>query len=153
MNFVFSGCAQSSFIKKGNAFVSETSPGTQMVDDNGNPVAQLRITNYTAYVEFSGAEPEWRYAWYGKKMFTMVATKVEQNKLEIGIDKHSGKKVFVEPAKGNQLWQLELLPTEMYSKPPSNTKAGELLLEGIKSNKMFHFRIPKVVLLQTPDAV
>jgi hypothetical protein len=153
VHLVFSGCAQSSFIKKASAFVSETSPGTEMLDDNGKPVVQLPIINYFVYVEFSGTTPEWKYAWYKDQMFTVVATKIEQNKLEIGIDKQTGKKVFVQSAKGNELWQLELLPKEKYSKPPSKLKGGELLIEGTKNKKVFHFRIPKVIFLQTPDSV
>jgi hypothetical protein len=148
-----SGCAQASFIKKGNAFMSERSPGTEMLDDNGNPVVQQKIVNYTVYVELSGAVPEWKYAWYQSQMFVLNPTKIDGGKLEIGIDKTTGKKITIQPAKGNQLWQLELVPTKSSLNNSIKPKGKEVILEGIRQNKTFRYHIPQMIMLQTTDAV
>jgi len=151
--FGFSACAQPSFIKNGKAFIREGSPGTEMLDDNGNPTVQPKIVNYTAYVELSGPAPEWKYARYKNQVFAITASKVEEKKLEVGIDKATGGKISMMPANGNQLWQLELIPQE---NAPGNTiqpKGEEVILEGTRQNKSFHYRIPKLIILQTPDAV
>ncbi|RYZ27750.1 MAG: hypothetical protein EOO10_11765 [Chitinophagaceae bacterium] len=148
----FSACAQASFIKKGKAFIRESSPGTEMLDDNGNPTVQPKIVSYMAYVELAGAAPEWKYAWYNNQVFAVTATKIEEKKLEVGIDKSTGEKITMLSAKGNQLWQLELIPAKDASKS-IKTKGDELILEGIRQNKSFRYRIPKLIVLQTPDAV
>ena len=148
-----SSCAQTSFIKKGYAFVAESSPGTEMVDDNGKPVAQPKIVNYTAYVEFTGPAPVWKYAWYKNQFFVLNPTKIIGKKIEIGIDKTTGNKVIIQPAKGNHLWLLELIPAENSVKTEVKPQAGEVILEGTRQKKSFRYRIPKMIALQTPDAV
>jgi hypothetical protein len=148
-----SGCAQTSFIKRGAAFVSETAPGTEMVDDNGNPVAQKRIVNYIVYIEFSGEAPEWKYAWYNNEFFILQAAKINTKTFEVGINKTTGKKIILQQAKGNQLWQLDFIRSDNPMKVPIKKQKNEVILEGIRQNKKFHYRIPKVVALLTPDAV
>lgn len=131
----------------------ESSPGTELLDDNGNPTIQPKIVNYIAYVELSGPAPEWKYGWYKNKIFAITATKIEQKKLEVGIDRATGGKITMVPANGNQLWQLELIPQE---NAPGNTikpKGEEVILEGTRQNKSFRYRIPKLIVLQSPDAV
>ena len=124
-----------------------------MIDDNGNPVHQPSTMQYNIYVEIAGSVPEWKHAWYKNQLYSIAATKIDVRELEVGIDKQTGKKVKMQPKKGNQLWQLELLPADSIARPPVKLKTSEVLLEGLQNKKSFYFRIPKMILLQTPDAV
>ena len=150
----FSACAQTSFIKRASAYASERKTGTEMLDDNGSPAQRLPTSQYTVYIELSGEAPEWKNAWYNYQMFSITATKVELSMVDVGINRKTGKREIIKPAnKGNELWQLDLLPVNPSSKQPVKTKPGEVLLKGLRNQKMFYYKVPKTVFLQTPDAV
>ncbi len=149
-------CSQTKYsVQNARAYYSVRLPGTLLVDDSGNPVQkEPNVINFI-YVETKKGEAiNWTLAQKKNKLYSVIATPIERTPYEVGISKATNRKIILSPAKGNSLWQLELVPNE--SKTLSritkeNTNA--ILLQGEFKKQKFTIKVDNETELSEPDAV
>ena len=116
-------------IKRTDAFFVLHQPGMIPVDAEGNALSSGPDTINTVYVETSNNNIKWIGAWKNGKSFSILATEIKDSTFEVGTGKDSDQKIILKPARGNHLWQLQLIPERTGSKAPVKAKRGELILK------------------------
>jgi len=134
---VLTSCAQTKYsIKKIYAFSVEHLPGNIPVDPNGKSLYRGPDTLNTVFIELQGEAVHWNTAWKNGKVYNIDSSPVTGDVHEIGQEKVSGKKVIIQPAKGNRLFRLELVPTDRKIKSPMSVLPGQILIKGKAGNKV-----------------
>jgi hypothetical protein len=140
-------------IKNIQGFYIEKLPGNIPVDENGNSSFKGPDTLITIYVETSGKEPDWKMAWWGSKNYSITSSLISQTQYEVGTTIKDNKKIFLNPAKRNKLWKLNLQVSDKKVYLPQVIKKGQLLLKGKYLNKTIYRKINTLVQLTTIPSV
>ncbi len=142
----FNACAQrNKIIANAHAFYVVTIPGNIAVDENGRPRNAGQDTSTFVYVETTGSDPIWQYAWINDSVYQIDFSKVKENPAQVGFDKRTRTKITIPVASANTLWMLRLVPTDAKYPAPEKIMQGELLLQGVSKKT----RITKKVNFQT----
>ena len=131
-------CAQTKYpVKKIFATYHEVLPGNIAVDASGNEVDSRDTVNYV-YVETQSNNIKWTNAWKDNKSYSVIATLVEGDALDVGTNKATGRDIIVTATPGNKLWSLRLLPSEVNLPSPKKIACCQILLRGsYKSKEIF----------------
>ncbi len=131
-------CAQEKYgIKNVQLFSRVQMPGNIPVNEKGEPL-RGPDTIYSIIVETTGKPVQWKAAYTKNKVYSITATLVSNLPYDAGIDDANGKKILLTPAKGNQLWLLDLSPMETDTAArPTVISPGIMLLQGKKGNTPF----------------
>lgn len=110
-------------IKKVYAYYNVSMPGTQMVDENGNPVnPKPNITRFI-YVEYSGTKiPDIKTIVYGGKELSFSVVNVKDKTVWIG-DKELNPNNSITVKKGNRLLKIDLQPASGKTMPDADCKS------------------------------
>lgn len=147
-----SGYAQSSkAILRFNAYFTVPTPGTIMVDENGNPRQQQRQKVYVAVIETKGIKPLWTKAWAKDKFFTLVSLPVNGDSVFVGKRKTDEKRIVLKASKGNFLQHIEFSPATTYQRPPHAVGVNEILLEGKTKGRVFYHKVSGLTELASPE--
>ena len=150
-SFLQSCHAQSKNIKNATAFAKAVAYGKEMRDLDGNTVAR-HDTAYFLYVEVKGHhQPQITSIEYNGRLFSGAVHPVTEKRIEAGINKSTGKKVFITTNSANSLWRIELNPPSSINKKTSNSK--KMIVKGRANNQPFTLTIKTVVLLEGDIAV
>jgi hypothetical protein len=148
------GCAQGKYgIKKIDAFWKEQVPGNIPVDANGESLYTGPDTLHTVYIETNGQKIEWDKAWKNGKAYSITTTLITTFPVETGIEKATGKKNRISPAKGNQLWVLHLMPIMPKTEVPGYIKTRQMVIRGKYGSKTITQIVKKETELSTLPSV
>jgi hypothetical protein len=153
--FVFMGlsaCTQKYGIYKAQAYLRESSRGTQMVNEANQPVGSTRITENLLYIETAlNKTPQFTYAWIEGKPYKIQLQKVEAG-TTIGTLKDSDKPAVVAAKEGRQLWQALLTEdreVRLDSSISGAVRASQVVLTGTWKEKAFAYEIPTRISLES----
>jgi hypothetical protein len=121
-------------------------PGTQLVDDNGNPVHQGPYLDYKAIVETTpGMQPTFSKVWIDGKSYSVSATEVTSPH-KMGVAKDSDQAVVISSNKGNKMWELFLQKDEGANKNDKlKTTSSGIVIEGSYKGKAFVLPVNGIV--------
>jgi hypothetical protein len=106
-------CAQTKNSTQLHAFFKQENPGTQMVDESGQPISGplylTRVLYLQAPVEMLLQVDSVRY---GKQALSASHFPEPQSNLKVGKMNNSGKEIQLAAEKGNQWWRIEVTPTD-----------------------------------------
>lgn len=110
-------------IKKAYAFYHVSMPGTQMVDENGNPIPpKANITRFI-YVEYSGTKmPVINTVLYNNTPLSFSAVSVKAKTVSVG-DKKLNPNNSITAKKGNSFLKIDLQPAEGKTMPDTDCKS------------------------------
>jgi hypothetical protein len=135
------------------AYYEQHMPGNIRVDEKGEPIQKGSSFVDLIYVETSSDEIKWDTGWKNGKTFSINTILITQVPYEVGRKKSNREKIILTPAKGNQLWQLELQPAEQPKISPIKAKKGEIILKGKYRGKIILKKINTGIELYVPNAV
>lgn len=144
-----SGTAQTNCkIKKAKAFYSVSSPGTQMTDDNGNPIpVKPNITRFI-FVEWTGSgAPQIETVFYNKQSMSVTVSVEEGNKAVLGSNYTNNPEFNITAKKCNSLWKLGLYPIDSNSEPELNCSDIVINIKGARG--LCSFKITNETRLMT----
>ncbi|MEO8414474.1 MAG: hypothetical protein ABI472_12480 [Ginsengibacter sp.] len=147
------GCAQSKSIVT-NMYGTYTVhlPGNVAVDKEGN-ILSARDTLNVIYIESASDRIQWTRAWKNDKAYSVLTRIISASSLDAGIDKITNKKVIVPLAKGNKLYQLQLIPLEENTTSPGEKSRGDIILEGSYNGKKIMQKITQLTELMAIPSV
>ncbi len=93
------------------AFFTVTSPGAQMVDENGNAVSNFIITR-EVFIEYKGEDVPTEITAVTPQglIYKGTASKVEKEGVLVGKLQSNDKELSLRPKQNNNLWKIELQP-------------------------------------------
>ena len=110
---LFQACAQ---IKAGTnvqAYYVQENPGTQMVDESGQPLsAPVRLTRVLYLKAPASAPLQIDSIVYGKSVFAATAFAEQETTVRIGKLKTTNREVVLKAEAGNRWWRIEVTPSE-----------------------------------------
>ncbi|MBK7374354.1 MAG: hypothetical protein IPJ02_01915 [Chitinophagaceae bacterium] len=111
---IFSSCAQVTCkFSKAYAYFTVSMPGTQMVDEKGNPVPPVPVIERFIYIETTGpAIPKVVFVRYDTLLMKATVARIEGNTSSPGNNPENYKPVILKAKKGNHLWRIDLQPAE-----------------------------------------
>lgn len=130
---IFSAGAQNkSNVQKAYAYVKRSFPGMVRVDEKGKQMAPIMQVERFIYVETkAGQKPVVDKAYYyDNRVYAVKATRIKEQRVEIGKKKTEGTPIIISPKKGNILWQLELSEIEMNGPPNPVERGKQVILKG-----------------------
>jgi hypothetical protein len=134
-------------INKAMAFYTETYPGMQMADQNGNPIAPKATVERQIYIEWCGAKkPEITEVLYDNRPFSVVLEKINGRSVIAGKDLSPENKTRITAAKCKQLWKLIVIPKDGKEAPEPGAK--QILIK-TKSPRACVFKINTETRLKT----
>lgn len=110
---LITSCAQTRCsVKKGYAYYTVSMPGTQMVDDNGNPVPPRPDVGRFIYLEgdTSAGMPEIDSVLYDNSPLKANISPVEGNSAVVGNKFLNNNELTITAKKGHSLWRIDLFP-------------------------------------------
>jgi hypothetical protein len=134
-------------MKNTESFMTVSMPGIVAVGDDGRRIHPYPDTSYTVFIEWKGEEPKWESAVKGQRSFSIAATRMDGS-VQVGKDKATGEPVTVQAAEGNQLWQLQLVPTAQFSEAANPSRKDEIIIRGRYQDKDFSKKIHNLRELQ-----
>ena len=147
-----SACTQKYGIYKANAYLRESSRGTQMVNEANQPVGSTRVTENLLYIETRlNKTPQFTYAWIEGKPYAIQLQKVEAG-TTIGTLKDSDKQAVLAAKEGRQLWQAMLTENRevrLDSVISGAVRANPVVLTGTWKGKTFVYKIPNRIALES----
>ena len=132
-------------IKKAYAWYNVSMPGTQMSDENGNPIPPKKNIIRFIYVEYSAAKiPDIKSVLYNFTELSFSVVNVTAKTVSIG-DKKMNPNCSITAKKGNKLLKIDLQPAEGKIMPDTDSKsivikskvAGKLCAYYIMGEKEF----------------
>ena len=135
------------------AYYEQHLPGNIRVDEKGKAIHKDESVIDLIYAETSSDEVKWETGWKNGKTFSINTFLITQTPYEVGKKKSTKEQIFLTPAKGNKLWQLELQPAERQKISPINAKKGEIILKGRYRGKIILKKINPKIELFVPNAV
>ena len=135
------------------AYYERRMPGNITVEEKGKPIQKGESVIDLIYIETSSDEIKWETGWKNGKAFSINTIPITQIPYRVGIKKSNKEKIILTPAKGNQLWQLELQPAERQKNSPIKAKKGEIILKGRYRGKIILKKINTGIELVAPNAV
>lgn len=148
-----------SVIKNSYAYISVRHAGTIAVDDNGRPLTRGVDTSYVIFVEVPAtANISWQKGWINNAAFTLSASPVNENSLQVGYGEGMNKPIVLKASAGNKLWRIDV---QGHTGEAKNNKVatGELQLqpvislEGVYNRKKFVQVVQNRVQLRTVQGV
>ena len=139
-------CAQEKYgIKNVQLFSRVHMPGNIPVNEKGEPLMGPD-TAYSIVVETTGKPVQWKTAYTKNRVYTIVPSLVSKWPYDAGTNDATGQRILLSPAKGNQLWLLELTPAEAGStRRPTIASPDMMLLQGKTGNKTFTHTIQQPI--------
>lgn len=138
-----SACTQKYGIYQSNAYYRQSSKGTQMVNDAGQPVGSTVIRENLIFIETGAGKkvPVISTAWIDGKPYN-VQLVAAQPAVDLGIVKEGGRAAVLAPTEGRKWWQLQLTDS-----PDAKTsdaiktamKEGKVVLKGTCKGKPFTY--------------
>jgi hypothetical protein len=124
-------------IKKAYAFYSESMPGTQMVDEKGNPIPFLPRINRFIYVEYSGSKkPEIKSVLYNNVVLSFSVERVKEKTVLIG-DQSISPNNTITAKKGSTFLKIILYPD--LEKPMPEIDCKNILIKSKAGGKICTF--------------
>ena len=152
--FSIFSCAQpKSVIKKEYLFYTEHLPGNIPADEKGNPKPGLPDTVIIVYLETTTKSIRWDTAWQSGNSYKVMAILLETLPFEAGNAKDNDKKIVLNVAKGNYLWQLYLLPIYQEKPLKQQSKGNEILIKGKYKGKKIFRKINGAIQLEAISSV
>ncbi len=109
-------------IKKAYAWYTVSMPGTQMADENGNPIPPKPNINRIIYVEYSGTKaPEIKSVLYNNTALNYTVLRIKERTVFVG-DKEFNLKNKITAKKGHSFLQIELQAFEGKTMPDAGCK-------------------------------
>lgn len=100
-------------IQKVWAFVTESSPGRVMTDENGKEMKPTPMVERFLYIETNyKAAPQIEAVLYNGKTYQSSVTAVNDAKHLAGSIYSNGKPFYITPKKGNKLWRISITANE-----------------------------------------
>lgn len=121
---ILSSCAQTRCgTKKVYAYYTSTLPGTQMVDDNGNPVPPKPNITRFIYVESDERKvPEIDSVLYDNISLPASINRVEGNSTVVGNRFQDNEELTITAKKGYALWKIDLMSSPSGKPVPVDCK-------------------------------
>lgn len=147
-------CAQTkSLVKKTHAYYSEKTPGTVRTDANGNPLPVKIDTVIVVYVETTTKLIAWDTAWMDNRMYKIIPQLITPVPFEVGFEKGSNVKIFINTDTSHFLYQLYLQPIGTNLPPPKSIEVNHILLKAHYKGKVFLKVTGKLIEVDTYPAV
>lgn len=151
--FAVAACSPKHGIYEAKAYVRESSRGTQMVDDNNQPVGSRRITENLLFVETALDQdtPVITAVWIDKKPYSAQLQKVAAG-TNIGKLKDAGEAAVVTTKEGRQLWQVMVTENEaikLDSSVSSAVRNNPVVITGNRKGKTFVYRVENRIPLES----
>ena len=128
-------------IYKACAYFTVSIPGTQMVDEKGNPVPPIPQVERYIYLETRGmSKPVIESVSYSNNIFTAVLSKVEGNAVSAGKKTEDAKEVIIKARNGNALWKLELQPVT--DKPQDPSACRNIMIKLKTAGRICSYKVP-----------
>jgi hypothetical protein len=129
-------CAQKPFVKT-YAYTMERSFGNIAVDENGHPRTPNRDTAFYLYLETDRDTPTLTHVWKNNRMYEATAIPVTKFPFLVGMDKNTNQKIYLSPAKGHRLWQIQLNMSAENKPAPLKLEPKEVVIQGKLKRKTF----------------
>jgi hypothetical protein len=98
-------------IKKAYAFYTVSTPGTQMADENGNPIPPKADISRFIYIECCGKErPELEPVLYDNVALIATLSPIAGNSVIPGDNPENNAPFKITAKKANRLWRIDLHP-------------------------------------------
>ena len=140
-------------IKHIYAFSREHIPGIVAVDKNGTPLQIGPDTINTIFMEISGHPAQWNTAWKNGNTYSIAMKQLTELPFLVGSMKEGDEEVILAPAKGNQLWRIDLELAEHNISAPKKMKPGEIMLRGKYGKQVIIQKIERQVMLRSIPSV
>jgi len=136
-------------INKAYAWFTVTLPGTQRVDESGNPVQPVPFVERFIYLEGNGInKPDVRAVYYNNISVPVTITKVEGSTVSVGKKVEDEKEIIIRKKKGNTFWKLDLqAPNE---KPWAASACKDIIIRLISAKKICTYTVAGESQLYTP---
>jgi hypothetical protein len=138
-------------VRRADAFFVEWMPGNIRSSDDQKEVPLRPDTLYSIYVELS-SPVKWIAAWKDGRKYSIKAIKINDKRMEVGVQKSTNKKIIVTAGAANKLWMLQL-NRQGSGGPPAKLAKGQILLQGKSGQSTFIYRIKQQVELETVPSV
>ena len=126
-------------IQKAYAYYSVSMPGTQMVDENGNPITPKPTITRFIYVEYSGAKmPDIKTVRYNGAEISFSVVNVTAKTVSVG-DKNLNPNNSITAKKGNKFLKIEMHPEEGKVMPDTDCKS--IIIKSKQGGKVFKFYV------------
>ena len=126
-------------IKKAYAYYNVSMPGTQMVDENGNPVTPKPNITRFIYVEYSGAKmPDIKAVLYNAAKLSFSVVSVTSKTVSIG-DKKLNPNNNITAKKGNRFLKIDLQPEDGKTMPDTDCKS--IIIKSKQGSKLCKFYV------------
>ncbi|MEQ1554248.1 MAG: hypothetical protein ABL929_08730 [Ferruginibacter sp.] len=138
-------------IKSAKAFYKLTLPGMIKVNGNGQQITPTPSRERFIYIEtFGKAKPILQKITYDALVYSFSLSNDDSTKTEIGIEPQSGKKIYLQPSKGNKLWKIYLVLKT--GKENTTQKAKLITIKGIQNDAPFMYLIKNETELVAPES-
>ena len=126
-------------IKKAYAYYNVSMPGTQMVDENGNPITPKPNITRFIYVEYSGAKmPDIKAVLYNTAKLSFSVVPVTSKTVSIG-DKKLNPNNNITAKKGNRFLKIDLQPEDGKTMPDTDCKS--IIIKSKQGSKLCKFYV------------
>ncbi|MEQ1797497.1 MAG: hypothetical protein ABL872_06065 [Lacibacter sp.] len=147
-------CAQTKgLVKNMHAYYSEKTPGNIKADENGNPLPVKIDTVIVVYVETTTKLIAWDTAWKDNRMYKIIPQLIKPVPFEVGFEKGSKEKIFINADTNHFLYQLYLQPTGINIAPPRSIEVNQILLKAHYKGKTFLKVTGKLIEVDTYPSV
>ncbi|MEO8861710.1 MAG: hypothetical protein ABI358_09815 [Ginsengibacter sp.] len=146
-------CSQSKSIIK-NTYVTYFVhlPGNIAVHENGNNISKAD-TNFIIYVETVPEKINWNMAWASNHTYSIAANLITTSSFKAGKIKETNEELILKPSEKNELWKLQLIPSENKIQSPLPVKPGEIIFQGSYKGKKLLKKISKQIELSSMPSV
>lgn len=135
-------------VNKAYAYFTVTMPGTQMVDEKGNPVPPVPYTDRFIFLECTGTKkPVIQAVRYTSMNLAVAAIKPEANKIIVGKKYQNEKEIILTAKKGNTLWRLDIQPTD--DKMPDANASSNIIIQISSGGRTCSYKIGSEIQLYT----
>ena len=126
-------------IKKAYAYYNVSMPGTQMVDENGNPIPPKPNITRLIYVEYSGTKmPDIKAVLYNSTSLSFSAVAITAKTISVGY-KELNPNNKITAKKGNNLLEIRLQPEE--GKTMAETGCRNIIIKSKQGSKLCKFYV------------
>ena len=128
------------------AFVTVTSPGTQMIGEDGQPVSQFMV-EHTIYLQFkSGIKPVITTIRFDGAELTPAFEKIDQSTLSVGKTFDSNTDIYIDRVSGLTLWKLSCSTVTQDANIAGPAK--KIFLKGTAGAQNFTYNLSNEIQLQ-----
>ncbi len=136
-----------------HAYYSEKTPGTVRTDVNGNPLPVKIDTVIAVYVETTTKLITWDTAWTDNRMYKIIPQLIDPVPFEVGFEKNTREKIFINTDTGHFLYQLYLQPIDKILPSPKSIETNHILIKAQYNGKPFLKVTGKLIEVDTYPSV